>query len=212
VNCKRRAAVYIDGFNLYHAIHDLEQPHLKWLDLMALARSMLRKNEELVRACYFSAYATWLPGSYHRHLAYTAALQASGVELHMARFKEARAWCKKCGASWTEHEEKETDVHFALTILEDALDGRFERAIIVSADSDYVPAVKKVRVRCPDAEVFLAIPPKRYTRARDLINECIGKYEIPVSRLASCLLPERVLDANGNQVALRPAAYTPPRA
>ncbi|MFO1241201.1 MAG: hypothetical protein U1E64_12690 [Sphingomonadaceae bacterium] len=27
----RRVIVYIDGFNLYHAIDDLGQPHLKWL-------------------------------------------------------------------------------------------------------------------------------------------------------------------------------------
>jgi uncharacterized LabA/DUF88 family protein len=208
VNDQRRVAVYVDGFNLYHAIHELRQPHLKWLDLMRVAKSLLRKNEELVRACYFSAYATWLPGPYHRHLAYTSALKARGVELHMARFKEARARCNKCGASWVTHEEKETDVHFALTILEDALDGRFDRAIIVSADSDYVPVVKKVRARRPNAEVFLAIPPKRYARARDLVKACTGKYELPVSRLASCLLPERIVGEGGKEVAVRPARST----
>ena len=27
-----RVACYIDGFNLYHAIDDLDKPHLKWLE------------------------------------------------------------------------------------------------------------------------------------------------------------------------------------
>ena len=30
---RRRVSVYIDGFNLYHAIDALNENHLKWLDL-----------------------------------------------------------------------------------------------------------------------------------------------------------------------------------
>ena len=208
----KRVAVYIDGFNLYHAIDEIGRPHLKWLDLMALAKSLLRKNEDLVKVAYFSAYATWLPGPYNRHLAYTAALRLAGVELHMARFKEADASCRKCGATWKSHEEKETDVHVALTILEDALDDSFDRAIIISADSDYVPVVRKVRQRRPEKEVFLAIPPKRFSRARDLVKVCTGNFQIPASRVEMCLLPAVVSDANGAIVARRPAQYDPPPA
>lgn len=65
------------------------------------------------------------------------------MDVHIAKFKESRAECKRCQATWTKHEEKETDVHFALTIFEDAIDNVFDRAIIISTDSDYVPAVKK---------------------------------------------------------------------
>jgi hypothetical protein len=35
----RRVIVYIDGFNLYHAIDDLRKPWLKWLDLQAMAEA-----------------------------------------------------------------------------------------------------------------------------------------------------------------------------
>jgi hypothetical protein len=69
-----RVACYIDGFNLYHAIRDLQKPHLKWLDLRALAQSLCRGGEDLVKVAYFSAYATWLPGPYSRHRQYVAAL------------------------------------------------------------------------------------------------------------------------------------------
>jgi hypothetical protein len=55
-----RVACYIDGFNLYHAIADLGKPHLKWVDLFALAQSLCRAEETLVKVAYFSAYATWL--------------------------------------------------------------------------------------------------------------------------------------------------------
>ena len=33
-----RVACYVDGFNLYHAINDLNKPHLKWLDIRAVAQ------------------------------------------------------------------------------------------------------------------------------------------------------------------------------
>jgi hypothetical protein len=44
-----RVACYLDGFNLYHAIDDLQKPHLKWVDLEALAQSICRGDETLVK-------------------------------------------------------------------------------------------------------------------------------------------------------------------
>src|SRR5665213_4427847 len=126
-----RVACYIDGFNLYHAIADLRRPHLKWVNLWALAESLCRGGEILEKVAYFSAYATWMPGPYARHREYVAALKSVGVECHIARFSEQTARCKACGTTWREHEEKETDVHFSLTFLEDAVDNVFDRAIII---------------------------------------------------------------------------------
>jgi hypothetical protein len=162
-----RVACYIDGFNLYHAIHDLQKPHLKWLDLRALAQSLCRGGEDLVKVAYFSAYATWLPGPYSRHRQYVAALITLGIECHMARFNEQTARCNRCGNTWKDHEEKETDVHFSLTFLEDAMDNIFDRAIIISADGDHVPAIRCVRRRFPGKQIFAATPPGRHNRARD---------------------------------------------
>jgi hypothetical protein len=101
-----RVACYIDGFNLYHAIDDLQKPHLKWVDLHALALSLCRDGEELAKVAYFSAYATWLPDKYNRHRQYVAALQATNVECHMARFSEQSARCNNCGSKWKRHEQK----------------------------------------------------------------------------------------------------------
>ena len=203
-------ACYIDGFNLYHSIHDLNKPHLKWVDLQALARSLCRPGETLVKVAYFSAYATWLPAQYARHRAFVAALKHVGVECHMARFNEKNASCHRCGATWKKREEKETDVHFALTFLEDAIDGVFDRAIIISADSDYVPAVRKVRRRFPGKQVFLASPPQRHATARDMLKACNSGTPITAGRLSKCLLPAALLDGRGNIIVARPSEYDPP--
>ena len=73
-----RVACYVDGFNLYHAVNDLNRPHLKWLDIRALAQSICRPRD-LAKTAYFSAYATWLPDKYARHREYVAALKETGV-------------------------------------------------------------------------------------------------------------------------------------
>jgi uncharacterized LabA/DUF88 family protein len=205
-----RVACYVDGFNLYHAIHDLNKPHLKWVNLWELARSFCRDRETLVKVAYFSAYATWLPAQYARHREYVAALKYFGVECHMARFSEQTARCKKCGTTWKRHEEKETDVHFSLTLLEDAIDNVFDRAIIISADSDHVPAVRRVRARFPGKQLFAGTPPGRHGKAREMLSACNSGMNVRPNRIATCLLPEFVRDPKGNLIASRPAPYAPP--
>jgi hypothetical protein len=106
-----RVCCYFDGLNLYHAIDELNRPHFKWVDLAALARTMLRPGEQIASAKYFSAFATWLPGP---------------------------------------------DVRIALAILEDGYDESYDRAIIVSADSDLVSVIERARKRFVDKTYCVA--------------------------------------------------------
>ncbi len=140
---------YIDGLNLYHAIDDLNRPHLKWVDLWALSQSLLRPGQELVAVNYFSAYATWMPGRYKRHRTYVAALKTKGVSIHLAKFKIREQKCNTCGATWKSREEKETDVSIAAHLVADALCDRFDLAFLITADSDLKPAIAAVRADAP---------------------------------------------------------------
>lgn len=63
----KRVTVYVDGFNLYHALDDLNQDHLKWLNLWSLSEKLISGNETLTEVKYFSAYATWRENSMRRH-------------------------------------------------------------------------------------------------------------------------------------------------
>jgi hypothetical protein len=203
----RKVIAYIDGFNLYHAIDDLRKPHLKWLDLKALATSICGENETLVATKYFSAHATWLPSAFIRHKVYVAALRHVGVECYIGHFKEKHRRCAKCGATWIAHEEKETDVAIAVELVADAFLNRFDRALIISADSDLVPAIKIVKTHFPKKAVNVIAPPGRKAHARDL-NPL---FEITQGRLAKCMLPASANDASGATVFERPTSYDPPR-
>lgn len=201
----RRVIVYIDGFNLYHAIDDLRRPSLKWLDLWALAESLLREGETVKAVKYFSAYATWMPRQYARHRDYVAALVAKGVIAHMAQFKEKPRKCRSCGARWIGHEEKETDVQIAVHMVADAIKGEAERLIVISADTDLAPAIRMIAAAKPDCEVFVATPPRRFGRCRALKP----KLELTAGRIGKCLLPESVATTGGT--VKRPVSYDPPR-
>ena len=157
----RRTIVYIDGFNLYHAIDDLHKPHLKWVNLWSLSESLLRDDQTLTNVKYYSAYARWMPGVYHRPIQYVKALEAKGVEVTMSEFKERRVTCYNCGASWTKHEEKETDVFLSADIVDDLRSDRFDVAIVITADTDIRPAINKV-IETKGKLVLVATPPKRF--------------------------------------------------
>lgn len=100
----RRVAVYVDGFNLYHALDDLRQNHLKWLDLWALSEAMCREGERVITVKYFSAYATWREKSYRRHQRYVKALQARGVIFVEGQFKAKPERCRSCKVRYIRHE------------------------------------------------------------------------------------------------------------
>ena len=200
----RRVIVYIDGFNLYHAIDRLNEPSLKWLDLRALAEGLLRADEGLAGVKYFSAFATWRP-SHRKHRLYVSALRATGVEVVLGQFKEKLRRCPSCHLTWTTHEEKETDVHIAVQMVADALSGEADRLVLISADTDLSPPIKTIARLAPRCEVFVATPPGRFGICRALRP----RLEITAGRLRRALLPGKVTIRPGSVIEC-PPEWRPP--
>ncbi len=159
---KERIACFVDGFNLYHAIRDLGHDHLKWVDLWRLMEFFLAPTvHRIVSVDYFSAFAFWMPGPLARHRRYVKALKSVGIVPVMGRFKVKDRSCRECGCIWEAHEEKESDVNIALWMLDGACRDEFDRAHLVTGDSDLVPAVRLLRKRFPDKPVKVIAPPER---------------------------------------------------
>lgn len=200
-----RVIAYIDGFNLYHAIDNLHKPWLKWVDLYSLCGGLLRDGETLIAVKYFSAFATWMPERYVRHRAYVDALVSTGVTTCMSQFKEKPRSCFKCKAQWIGHEEKETDVQIAVTMVADALTNNVDRLIVISADTDLTPAIRTISRLAPKCQVLVAAPPKRLGICRALNP----KFEISGGRIARHLLPAKIERDDGTEI-VRPRSYDPP--
>jgi uncharacterized LabA/DUF88 family protein len=162
----------------------------------------------LVGVHYFSAYATWLPGPMARHQAYVAALEASGVDVNMAHFKDKDRKCPACRHKYKGHEEKETDVHLALCLLDHAYRDLYDRALIVSRDSDIVPAARMTKAAFPKKELFAVAPP-HLGHSNDMLRVADGKHKIQRRHVEACLLPGKIELPDG-AVILRPTEYDPP--
>jgi uncharacterized LabA/DUF88 family protein len=200
-----RTIVYIDGFNLYHALDELGEAHLKWVDLWSLSEKLLRGDQQLAAVKYFTAYATWRPASYRRHQRYVAALEARGVTPVVGRFKAKRVRCHaRCGRTYVTHEEKETDVNIGVHLMADALKNRFDRALVMSADTDLNSAVILTRLEAPGKRIDLVAPPGRKGR------NSAALFEVTKGRVRTSLLPAQIQTGNG-RIVNRPSEYDPPQ-
>lgn len=203
----KRSSFFIDGFNLYHAIKKLRQPQFKWLNLYALMQRLISGHPERIENIYyFSAYASWLPQQQKRHQIYVGALENSGVKVVLGQFKLKDAKCQGCNFQWKKHEEKESDVNLALHVLNDAHRDLYDRAYIVSRDSDMKPAIEMVRQQFPKKEIFIVAPPG-LGNSSDLISVATGKRGIKQKQLNGCLFPERIFDSNNNMIAECPPEW-----
>ena len=152
-----RTRVYIDGYNLYYGC--LRRTPHKWLDVVALARNLLPRNQiEAVR--YFTAPVSARPhdpDQPNRQQTYFRALRTCPeITIHLGHFlthevtmPDAAAWAagKHQPVRVIKTEEKGSDVNLATHLLMDAFDGLFDVAVVVSNDSDLAEPMRMVRER-----------------------------------------------------------------
>lgn len=199
--------MYVDGFNLYHGLHDLSGRKHLWLDLIKLAES-LRPHNEIAQVKYFTARVINEPDAESRQDRYINALQGlygDRFQVTLGHYKSKTQTCRKCGASWQRNEEKETDVNIALHILRDAMEGTFDSALILSADSDLVPAATMVKDVRPGYFIAAAFPPKR--SSADLKHHLPGSFHINENKIRQAQLPQTVRVGHSASVYRRPAKW-----
>ncbi len=123
-SAKRRSAFYIDGFNLYHALDDLAQPHLKWLNLWEMAEALINKRQErLVSVHWCSAEHHLHSDKRQRHRAYQKALVSAGVQLLIGHFVSEEVRCKECRETYMKDTEKQGDINVAHPVDQGCLRG-----------------------------------------------------------------------------------------
>ena len=112
-------------------------------------------------------------------------------KLILGKYLKKSITCFKCGNIIHTHEEKETDVRIATQIVADAYQKNCDISIVVSADSDMIPAIELATEA--RQKVFIYFPPYQYSS--NLATMGMGKpiqmkqYE---SRFKQCILPDVV--------------------
>lgn len=207
---KKRITCYIDGFNLYHSIDDLGPKfnYLKWLNLWSLANAFVKTStEQLQSVYYFSALAYWLKEPRKRHEEFIKAIRCFGVIPILGNFKKKPGFCKSCGSKWTTHEEKQSDVNIAAYLIHHFHTDQFDKAFIMTADSDLCPAIQLILDSHTNKETVILVPPNRYQITREL-RGMVEAQKIKLKHLKNNQLPDVLRNrTTGKIIASRPIKY-----
>lgn len=199
----RKVAVYVDGFNLYHALKNLGEPHLRWLNLRSLAEKFTdRKTETIAKIYYFSAIATHMDkGIITRHEAYIEALSCFDVDFVPGHFKQKII--RYQGNNILRHEEKETDVNVAIHIVRDAMKRAYDRILVITNDTDIIPAIRMARQENPALRVKIITPPgyKPHFTLRGAAEQK-NPTIISVAHIRMSLLPDNLTLPSGKTVTI----------
>lgn len=118
-----------------------------------------------------------------RHKLYIRALENEGISVVYGEFKRKQKHCNLCRKDFWSFEEKQTDVNIALSLFQLAVADRYDRAVIISGDTDLLPAVRAVRTTFPAKEIGVVIPIGR--ASEDFKKQADFHYKMREQHLAS---------------------------
>ena len=210
----QRVAFLVDGFNLYHSARDAQRANggvcCKWLNLHGLCASYLPRlgpDATLDSLYYFSAPATHLvakkPDVVNRHRVFIRALESFGVRIELGRFKAKSGDCQHCRKPLDRHEEKESDVAMAVRLVELALTGACETAVLLTGDTDIAPAIRTVQRMAPGVKLAMLFPFKRANA--ELQQLCPLSFKIRLAAYSRHQLPDPLTLPDGSQLTKPPS-------
>jgi uncharacterized LabA/DUF88 family protein len=203
---KKRVFAMIDGFNLYHALiyfrggateeERAKYQKYKWICFRTLiSRFLDLDKEELSEVILFTSYPYWDQAKRMRQQTYLTALKYSGVRHVLGEFKENWIECRAtCKESFDKPAEKQTDVNIAISIIEYAKD--YDVLILITGDSDQVPAIRVLKKLYPEKTVYILPPIGR--NSKELVRAA-GKNSRKIMKeedLAASFLPNPVEGKN----------------
>jgi len=204
---KRRAAFYVDGFNLFHALLDQGRREWLWLDLRTMAQGLIDPMETLTSVTWVAAHRPQHRGRMEAMFRYEQALRARRVRCLMGHFVVHPDHCRACGHTWMSATEKQSDVNMALAVASDTAADRFDTAYILTTDGDHAATARFVKETAPDKRVVSVAPPGRVHNRQiaDWSDELVG---IGPNLVARSMLPDRIRTVQG--WVERPLAWSVP--
>jgi len=201
---KPRSIIYIDGFNFYYGA--VRGTAYKWLNLEECFRR-LRPGDDIQRIYYFTALVDGSKGS--RQQQYLKALTTlTLVHVILGKFKLKQVTCRINACKYPGSrifempEEKRTDVNIALQLLDDAHHDRADRFVIVSGDSDLVPALEMIKAQWPDKKFIVYVPSRHPIRGAAVeLRSAADKHKtFPLALLKVSQFPAQVADGRGGRI------------
>lgn len=203
-----RAAVYIDGFNLFYAIRDLGEQHLKWCNYWQLSEQLLQPDETLEAVKVATAFH---PDNEKkiRHTITINALENVGVTILRGHYVNEDTSCKKCGNTWRMAVEKEGDINLAIALINDAHSEDYDSFYLVTSDTDQAATARLFNTTFPNKRLVSVSPPGR-VHSQHITKYCTDTARITKPMVEQCLFPQYVPGTGGRVMAKRPPKFAPP--
>ncbi|MBV9111158.1 MAG: NYN domain-containing protein [Gemmatimonadetes bacterium] len=195
---------------------------MRWLDLSSLCCSYLHhfgRNATLQGVYYFSAVPRHLAATKldieARHEVYVDALCSTGVVVSLGNFKAREKhiplkYCRfklwpmrrpirlpipRCSLIFTRSEEKETDVAIASKMFELLHLGVADAVVLISGDTDLIPAIRTAGQLFPAARTAVMFPYNRHNA--ELKRAVRHSFKISKDKYAKHQLPDPIVLPNG---------------
>ena len=192
----QRVIIYIDGFNLYFGLKSKKWKSYYWLDIHKLAENILVGNQTLVCVKYFTSRISFPPEKVKRQGTYIEALETLPlVKIFYGNYQSNKSICRRCGNVSMIPSEKMTDVNIAVELLSDAYEDKYDKAILISADSDLTAPIKTVHRLFSNKKVVVTFPPDRHSFV--LKEVAAASFTLGRKKIADSLFPDEVKKRNG---------------
>ncbi len=134
-----RVAVYIDGGNFYRNLRDVGLPKGSKLHYAALLEFLLRGRKLTTKIYYI--------GIVRNHDGTAKSQQMVTDQQKFLSKLEAEGFSIKRGRIVYDHtiREKGVDVQIAIDLVIGAIEDRYDSAIVISSDTDLIPAIRYAR-------------------------------------------------------------------
>jgi len=136
---KERVLIIIDGNNFYHRLKELKLKNLLSFDYEKLTQYLIGKRKLVLRKYYIGAIREEPNNPKSKKLMagqqkLLGKLQKQGWEIGLGHMLRTDAY-----------HEKGVDVLMAVDLLIGAYEDKYDTVILVSSDTDLIPAITKVR-------------------------------------------------------------------
>jgi len=169
-----KTTLYIDGYNLYYGV--LRSSSYKWLDVVKLFSTLTKERSPDADICairFFTApvkirFANHGEASQKSQRDYHKALETlyPNFSIIMGYFNPTEGWYPRYQnpvdrndtvRAWS-LEEKQTDVNIALHMYRDIAKKETEQCVLISNDSDLIPALNAITEDFPETKIGSIIP------------------------------------------------------
>jgi len=177
---KERVAVFIDGSNLYYKLRSLEIKSKRSFDFHGLAYWLARGREVVSQRYYVGVVRAKEGDERGQQLRKRQQQLFSHLSSSSQGFVVSRGYLMENDGTY---HEKGVDVQLAIDLIVSAYEDECDTCILVSSDTDLIPAIRKVRTLGKNIEyIGFAHQPslglqKYATTSRLLIREEVLPFE-----------------------------------